>query len=214
MKFRKLLILLTKRSFSCSEAARGRQAPPGLDGIAPGTELNSRRFTKSFFGFARTPTAELGFHKKITESQIWRRAAFASYWTLFDLFPNFSELAYLQLRVFKYIPAWCLRKKCNDMKYSGNNLPMEIDELKFLSSLPWPCKLWVSSLPRHWAFLGLQNFWNRLQKSTGKDTFRLGLSGPPGAGKSTFIETFGTYLTKQGAPTKTRSYQKYIINSH
>ena len=29
-------------------------------------------------------------------------------------------------------------------------------------------------------------------------TFRIGLSGPPGAGKSTFIETFGQMLTKQG----------------
>ncbi|KAH3843336.1 methylmalonic aciduria type A protein, mitochondrial-like [Dreissena polymorpha] len=29
-------------------------------------------------------------------------------------------------------------------------------------------------------------------------TFRIGLSGPPGAGKSTFIEAFGKFLTKQG----------------
>ena len=29
-------------------------------------------------------------------------------------------------------------------------------------------------------------------------TFRIGLSGPPGAGKSTFIETFGSFLTSQG----------------
>ncbi|XP_060064368.1 methylmalonic aciduria type A protein, mitochondrial-like [Ylistrum balloti] len=29
-------------------------------------------------------------------------------------------------------------------------------------------------------------------------SFRIGLSGPPGAGKSTFIEVFGTYLTNQG----------------
>ena len=29
-------------------------------------------------------------------------------------------------------------------------------------------------------------------------SFRLGLSGPPGAGKSTFIETFGKYLTSKG----------------
>lgn len=31
-----------------------------------------------------------------------------------------------------------------------------------------------------------------------KDTFRIGLTGPPGAGKSTFIELFGTYLTENG----------------
>jgi len=29
-------------------------------------------------------------------------------------------------------------------------------------------------------------------------TFRIGLSGPPGAGKSTFIETFGQMLTSTG----------------
>eukprot|EP00127_Corallochytrium_limacisporum_P003146 Clim_evm75s146 gene=Clim_evmTU75s146 len=29
-------------------------------------------------------------------------------------------------------------------------------------------------------------------------SFRIGLSGPPGAGKSTFIETFGMHLTEQG----------------
>ena len=35
-------------------------------------------------------------------------------------------------------------------------------------------------------------------KTVNKDTFRIGLSGPPGAGKSTFIETFGSLLTEQG----------------
>ena len=35
--------------------------------------------------------------------------------------------------------------------------------------------------------------------SNGQDSsFRIGLSGPPGGGKSTFIETFGNFLTKQG----------------
>ena len=29
-------------------------------------------------------------------------------------------------------------------------------------------------------------------------TFRIGLSGPPGAGKSTFIEVFGNHLINQG----------------
>ena len=35
-------------------------------------------------------------------------------------------------------------------------------------------------------------------KSDKVETFRIGLSGPPGAGKSTFIETFGTKLTDKG----------------
>ena len=30
------------------------------------------------------------------------------------------------------------------------------------------------------------------------ESFRIGLSGPPGAGKSTFIEVFGNYLTSHG----------------
>lgn len=30
------------------------------------------------------------------------------------------------------------------------------------------------------------------------DTFRLGISGPPGAGKSTFIEAFGMHIVEQG----------------
>ena len=30
-----------------------------------------------------------------------------------------------------------------------------------------------------------------------RSSFRIGLSGPPGGGKSTFIETFGSYLTKE-----------------
>lgn len=30
------------------------------------------------------------------------------------------------------------------------------------------------------------------------DKHFIGLSGPPGAGKSTFIESMGTYLTAQG----------------
>lgn len=33
------------------------------------------------------------------------------------------------------------------------------------------------------------------QASSTSQSFRIGLSGPPGAGKSTFIETLGTYLT-------------------
>ena len=30
------------------------------------------------------------------------------------------------------------------------------------------------------------------------ETFRIGLSGPPGVGKSTFIEKFGTFLVSKG----------------
>ena len=30
------------------------------------------------------------------------------------------------------------------------------------------------------------------------DSFRIGLSGPPGAGKSTFIEVFGAHLINHG----------------
>ena len=40
-----------------------------------------------------------------------------------------------------------------------------------------------------------------IQKSTQfrkNDSFRIGLSGPPGAGKSTFIEVFGNHLLNHG----------------
>ena len=36
------------------------------------------------------------------------------------------------------------------------------------------------------------------QLGTLKPTLRIGLSGPPGAGKSTLIDAFGKLLTKQG----------------
>ena len=36
------------------------------------------------------------------------------------------------------------------------------------------------------------------EKGSGSLPFRIGLSGPPGAGKSTFIETFGKHLTSNG----------------
>ena len=36
------------------------------------------------------------------------------------------------------------------------------------------------------------------QLGTQKETLRIGLSGPPGAGKSTLIESFGRLLTSQG----------------
>lgn len=38
---------------------------------------------------------------------------------------------------------------------------------------------------------------NEVHSLKGPKTFRVGLSGPPGAGKSTFIETFGKFLTEQ-----------------
>ncbi len=38
----------------------------------------------------------------------------------------------------------------------------------------------------------------QLQLGTLKPTYRIGLSGPPGAGKSTFIETFGLVLIEFG----------------
>ena len=34
-------------------------------------------------------------------------------------------------------------------------------------------------------------------ESSSDNTFRIGISGPPGAGKSTFIEKFGTRLTAE-----------------
>ena len=34
--------------------------------------------------------------------------------------------------------------------------------------------------------------------SVPRDTFRIALTGPPGAGKSTFIEAFGSLLTSEG----------------
>lgn len=37
-----------------------------------------------------------------------------------------------------------------------------------------------------------------LQQGSLKPTYRIGLSGPPGAGKSTFIETFGLVLAELG----------------
>ena len=33
--------------------------------------------------------------------------------------------------------------------------------------------------------------------SAAKQSFRIGITGPPGAGKSTFIEALGTFLTKR-----------------
>uniref|UniRef100_A0A6B2L9Q6 AAA+ ATPase domain-containing protein n=1 Tax=Arcella intermedia TaxID=1963864 RepID=A0A6B2L9Q6_9EUKA len=38
----------------------------------------------------------------------------------------------------------------------------------------------------------------RERTSSTKETFRIGISGVPGVGKSTFIETFGQYLIKKG----------------
>ena len=38
----------------------------------------------------------------------------------------------------------------------------------------------------------------KTSRNNATDTFRIGLSGPPGAGKSTFIEIFGSFLTQNG----------------
>ena len=37
-----------------------------------------------------------------------------------------------------------------------------------------------------------------LEKKSGKQSIRIGLSGTPGVGKSTFIEVFGSFLTDFG----------------
>jgi len=52
-----------------------------------------------------------------------------------------------------------------------------------------------SNAPHHLA--SAQNLLQRLLPHTGK-SIRIGITGVPGAGKSTFIDTFGTYLTSHG----------------
>lgn len=39
---------------------------------------------------------------------------------------------------------------------------------------------------------------NKRRTENKLESFRMGLTGPPGAGKSTFIETFGKFLTASG----------------
>ncbi|CAM9530239.1 unnamed protein product [Lampetra planeri] len=62
-----------------------------------------------------------------------------------------------------------------------------------------------STLPRHRQLAGqlLGRLLHRQREREGStegrpETFRIGLSGPPGAGKSTFIEALGTMLTARG----------------
>lgn len=60
-----------------------------------------------------------------------------------------------------------------------------------------------STLPAHnqdaYILLGkILNHIKQKEQSGGKPTLRIGLSGAPGAGKSSLIETFGTRLTKEG----------------
>ena len=43
-----------------------------------------------------------------------------------------------------------------------------------------------------------QEVLRQLQKQTKSASIRVGITGPPGAGKSTFIEAFGCYLCKEG----------------
>ena len=52
-----------------------------------------------------------------------------------------------------------------------------------------------STLPKHRAFT--QRLMERCRESQSK-SFRLGITGVPGVGKSTFIEAFGSYLIKEG----------------
>lgn len=52
-----------------------------------------------------------------------------------------------------------------------------------------------SNAPHH--FEAAQSLLQRLLPHTG-DSIRVGITGVPGAGKSTFIDTFGSYLTSQG----------------
>ena len=54
-----------------------------------------------------------------------------------------------------------------------------------------------SALPEHRAVA--QQIIQRCQAiSNEKETMRIGITGVPGAGKSTFIEAFGSYLTSEG----------------
>lgn len=52
-----------------------------------------------------------------------------------------------------------------------------------------------SSLPSHQAFI--QDVLNELMPYTG-NSIRIGITGSPGVGKSTFVEALGTYLINQG----------------
>lgn len=52
-----------------------------------------------------------------------------------------------------------------------------------------------SNAPQH--FAPAQELLQRILPHTGK-SMRIGITGVPGAGKSTFIDSFGTYLTTQG----------------
>jgi len=43
-----------------------------------------------------------------------------------------------------------------------------------------------------------QEVLKKLQQQPGRDSVRVGITGPPGVGKSTFIESFGCYLCREG----------------
>lgn len=52
----------------------------------------------------------------------------------------------------------------------------------------------------------------RLRREAGDDkpAFRIGIAGPPGAGKSTFIEAFGDFLTKKSLRVAVLAIGKFI----
>jgi len=53
-----------------------------------------------------------------------------------------------------------------------------------------------SDAPTHWP--DGDQLLERLQKLNSNETLRLGFSGPPGVGKSTFLDTFGSWWVNQG----------------
>lgn len=80
-------------------------------------------------------------------------------------------------------------------------IPQNIDDLKEgillgdRAKLARAITLIESNAPQHFDYA--QKLLQSVMKHTGK-SIRIGISGVPGAGKSTFIETFGTFLCQHG----------------